>query len=262
MHTQFRYLYRVAILSMCLLPALSMLPGMVYATLPLISDDAGLVGKNTLQLELSNEYTHAKLEDITGRENEFSPIFTYGLFRQLDAVMIIPYTYSSFDDRTFSEVAHEFGGIFTEWKWQIYNQGLFSFAIKPTFGFPASVIKGNENLSSIESSLFLLGTLSLDRVLIHSDLGYYGLFDWATMPSPRWHFSVADEIELSSRWRFVSNFWTEFGGDVAQDNEEWSLIAGMVYTVQDHLDLDIGLEHTSGNVTRNISILAGATIVF
>jgi len=148
-------------------------PDKIRATLPLVSDDAGLVGKNTLQLKLANEYSHSRLNSLTHKENELTAIFTYGLLKRLDAVVAIPYSYRLSVQSEFNTTEQEFAGIFTEWKWQFYTRGHFSLALKPTLGFSTGIVQGNDNLKTTETNVYLLGSFEAPRVFFHCDIGYY-----------------------------------------------------------------------------------------
>ena len=66
-----------------------------FAGIPLITDDAGTLGKGRFQVEVFGEYGHDRDERITARTSDFSATLTYGIVDPLDIVISIPYQFWS-----------------------------------------------------------------------------------------------------------------------------------------------------------------------
>ena len=95
-----------------------LLPAAAFAARPLITDDAGTVGKGTFQVELGFEMSDHRTDDdgVVTREDAFSATTTlsYGLLDNLDVLLGMPYekmklrddgetVHNAFFDRGFRE---------------------------------------------------------------------------------------------------------------------------------------------------------------
>lgn len=65
-------------------------PASVWAALPLITDEAGTVGKGHYQLEVNGQYDHNEEHRVTTTGGQIDPIFSYGITDSIDLVVITP----------------------------------------------------------------------------------------------------------------------------------------------------------------------------
>ena len=88
---------------------------------PLITDDAGTVGKGSVQIELNYQYSHDKNEGVKEDEHEIETVLTYGLIDPLDLVITLPFLFTRSEEEGSRDREEGIGDMSFEVKWRFYS---------------------------------------------------------------------------------------------------------------------------------------------
>jgi hypothetical protein len=240
--------------------------GAAFAAHPLITDDTGTQGKGKSQLEFIGEYGHEKENGVTEKSLEIptTPFFSYGITEAVDLVLGLPY----------QRVETEAGGITTtvrgisdasvELKWRLYEKDGLSFALKPGVSLPT----GDENKGlgngRTSYSTFFITTKEAAPWAFHFNVGYvrneYKLpADENTNRKDIWHVSLASQVEVVKDFNLVANLGMERNPDKTSNTHPAFILGGLIYSVSENLDIDLGVKAGLNKTETDYSVLAGIT---
>jgi hypothetical protein len=77
-----------------------------------------------------------------------------------------------------------------------------------------------------------------------------------------WQVSLAFETEVLSDITAVANIGMERNSDTASSTHPAFLLGGIIYSVSEILDIDLGIKAGLNNPETNYAFLAGATVSF
>ena len=234
-----------------------------WAAHPLITDDTGTQGKGGYEIELNGEFEH---DDEDGVESEVSTItgaLSVGLADALDLVLGIPVQFTRVIEDT--EEGHEttteegISDISIELKWRFWERKGLSFAVKPIVTLPTGERKEGLGGGRITGSLYLISTLEKGPVCFHANVGYIQNENKNDERKELWHASLAMEYVVLDKLKLVANFGVDRNADRAsQTNPGW-VIGGIIYSLTDSLDLDLGVKAGLNDVAPDYSVLMGLT---
>jgi hypothetical protein len=245
------------------------LTGMSYAAHPLITDDTGTQGKGKYQFEFVGEYGHGKENGVTTDTFVIPtvPVLSYGMADTVDLVLSISYQRieTKMDDITTTK--RGISDAFVQVKWRFYEKDEWSCAMKPGATLPTG--DENKGLGNGKSSysMFFITTKELHPWALHLDLGYihneYKLqADEDANRKDIWHASLASEVKVLKDLKAVADIGIERNSDRTSNTDPAFLLAGLVHSITESVDVDFGVK---GGLTRpetNISYLAGLTCRF
>ncbi len=253
---------RVAdILVLC---AILLVPAAAWAAHPLLTDDAGTLGKGKFQLEVNGQYDSDK-ETVNGVSVEATggqagATLSYGVIDTADLVLNVPYLWgkvtedgvSAYDEKGLSDA-------FFEVKWRFSEKDGLSFAVKPGICFPTGSEDKGLGTGKTGYHVFLIGSKEAAPWAFHANLGYIGNDNDTDEEKNIWHASLAATYEIVKDLQIVGNIGGERNTDKAADNDPAFLIFGGIYSLTENFAIDAGVKCGSTSSETDQSLLAGIT---
>lgn len=252
------------------LTAVLILAGQTTAALamhPLITDDTGVQGKANVQLELNGEYNYDKerVDGLSVKEKEWQlgATLSYGITDEVDLVLTMPYLWTKGEEDGLT-VAKEngVGDTVFEAKWRFWEHEGTSLAIKPGISIPTGDEDKGLGAGKVGYSMFLIGTQEIEPIAIHMNLGYQRNENCFDERNDIWHASIAAEWEAVENLKLVANTGIETNPDKESHTDPAFLLGGVVYSVNEELDLDAGVKFGLNKVETDYTLLAGITYRF
>jgi hypothetical protein len=247
-------------------------PVAALAAHPLVSDDTGTLGKGIQQLELTAEA--ARNRDAAGtvevRETggEVAATLSLGLHDRVDLVVGTPTAWSrvSEDGVTVSD-ASGIGDVGVELKVRALELGGFSVALKPGLTLPTGDESQGLGTGAVSYGAVLILSQELGLVSLHANGAYardeYGLAaDRLANRRDRWRGSLAATAEMTHGLQAVANVGVETNGDRASTTHPAFALAGIVYSVNERLDVDLGIKAGLNRAEADLTALAGIAARF
>lgn len=232
---------------------------------PLITDDTGVQGKGKAQLEINGEYNYDKerIDGVSVKEKDWQlgATLSYGITGEVDLVLTTPYLWTKSEENGLT-IAREngVGDAVFEAKWRFWEHEGTSLAIKPGIIFPTG--DEDKGAGKVGYSTFLIATQELEPVTFHVNLGYTRNENCLDERNDIWHASVAAEWEVMEKLKLVANTGIESNPDKESNTDPAFLLGGVVYSVNDDLDLDAGVKFGLNKVETDYTLLAGITYKF
>lgn len=242
----------------------------VYAAHPLITDDTGTQGKGKFQLELNGEYGWEEETEagVTIKEtgSEMAVTVSWGVSEHADIVIGVPYTdYTVKEDGT--TVASEGGvsDVSLEYKHRFFDKDGLSMALKPGISLPTGEEEKGLGNGKTSYSAFFITTKEAEPWAFHFNVGYvrneYRLdADEEANRKDIWHVSLAAQVEAVKDLNFVANVGVERNADKTSDTHPAFGLAGIIYSVNDDLDLDLGVKAGLNDTETDYTALAGLAV--
>jgi len=241
--------------------------GPALAAHPLITDDTGTQGKGRFQLELNGEVSRDRetLGGIKTREDagEAAAVFSAGVTDNVDVVISLPWVWSRLKEDG-ALVADEAGpgdaGL--EVKWRFLARGRFSLALKPGITLPTGDEEKGLGNGKASYSLALIVAWEWERFFIYVNGAYtrneFQLdIDKETNRRDIWHPCIAAGAEVAKGLTVVGNFGMEQSEEKASDTWPAFLIAGIIYSVTENFDIDLGVKRGLNKPEPDLSGMAG-----
>jgi hypothetical protein len=233
-----------------------------FAAHPLITDDAGTVGKGKVQIELNTEYSYDKQDGVKTGTNEVAATLTYGILENLDIVMGVPYQFISVKDASSSTHVNGINDTTLEVKWRFFEHEGFSFAVKPGVILPTG--KEAEGLGSgrVGCSLYFITTKELKPWAFHLNLGYIRNENRGGDEKNLWHASLAGELEVIKDLKAVANIGIERNPEPGSNVHPAFILGGFIYSLSEHVDVDLGIKAGLTKPEVDYAVLGGLTFKF
>ncbi len=237
-----------------------------WAAHPLITDDTGTQGKGGFQVELNGEYEHDDTDAVRTEVTMLSGTFSAGLTERIDLVLGIPVQYARVVEDTGEghDVTTEEGisDVSAEIKWRFYEREGLSFAIKPGVTFPTGDRDKGLGGGRMTCSLYLISTLDAGPACFHANLGYLQNENKNDERCELWHASVAMEYPVWEKLRLVGNVGIDRNPDKASQTDPAFILGGVIYSLNEAVDLDVGVKGGLNDAATDYSVLAGVTWCF
>jgi hypothetical protein len=242
--------------------------GPAFGAHPLITDDTGTQGKGKFQFEFIGEYGHDDEDGVTTKSLLVPtvPVLSYGMTDTMDIVLGTSYEYRRAEDREGASKVDGVTDTSVELKWRCYEREGLSLALKPGITFPTGNDEKGLGSGKVTYSLFLIATYArsaggpfLNGAAFHLNLGYRRNENRVDERRDIWHASLAGETEIAEGLRVVANIGMERNADKSSSTPPVFLLGGIIYSVSENLDIDLGIK---GGLTRpetDYSILTGIT---
>jgi hypothetical protein len=240
-----------------------------FAAHPLITDDAGTQGKGHIQFEFTGEYGHDSENGVTTNTTVFPtiPVLSYGIADTIDLVLGAPHLWIETKQDGVTTRENGFSDASLEVKWRFHEKDGLSFAVKPGITLPTG--DENKGLGNGKASyhVFFISTKDMAPWAFHLNLGYirneYQLqADEEANRKDLWHISFASEVDIVKNLKAVANIGMEKNPDKTSETDPAFLLGGLIYSVTDNLDADVGLKGALNQPETDISYLAGITVRF
>lgn len=232
-------------------------PAACFAAHPLISDDTGTQGRGNFQLEINTDHSRDSDDGIEARAGVVNTALTYGWTDTLDAAVNLPYQHLRGD----GEPDHSgIGDATLLLKWRFYEKNGLSFALKPMVLLPT----GNEDRGlgngRVGYGLHTLATFAMERLTLLGNIGYMHNENRIDARSDIWNISAAALYNLTSKARWIFDIGTYRNSDPAVDMNPAFALTGLIYGVNEKLDLDAGFKKGLNKAEADASWGVGLTV--
>mgnify|MGYP000252833323 CR=1 FL=1 len=250
---------RILSLLLFLLPLFST---SAFAAHPLITDDTGTQGKGRFQLEVNSEVNYDKESEAGVKTKttggEVGTIISYGIIDNVDIVLGVPYQWFKVkeDGETISR-EKGISDISLELKWRFYERDGWSFALKPGVTFPAGNEKKDLGTGRVTYSIFFITTKEIEPLAFHLNLGYMRNENKLDERKDMWHFSLASEVKLIKNLKVVANIGAGRNPERVSHKHPAFILGGLIYSVVENFDIDIGIKGGLNKPETDLTILAG-----
>ncbi len=237
------------------------LAGKAHAAHPLITDDAGTQGKGKAQVEFIGEYDHEKKDGVTTDSvvAPTIPVLSYGMTDAVDIVLGIPYEHVRTSDSQSAATADGISDASVELKWRFYENNGLSFALKPGITLPTGNDEKGLGAGRATSHLYFITTKEVKPWTFHINLGYIRNENKVNEKIDIWHASLAGVLDVLKNLKAVANIGTESDRDKASKTDPGFILGGLIYSISENLDFDIGIKKGFNNHGTDYSIPAGIT---
>ncbi|MCE5311684.1 MAG: transporter [Nitrospiraceae bacterium] len=229
---------------------------------PLLTDDTGVQGKGKYELELG--YKHERNSDagVKTRTSEFAATLAIGASDSLDVELSLPYRYirtkDSGDITNEDGLADSYAGI----KWKLFEKDGLSLALKTGVTMPSGDYKRGLGTGRAGYQAFVLATKEFKPFAVHLNAGWIGNQNRIDERRNIWHLSAAAEYEFVKNLRAVADVGTVKNKDKTSGTNPVYMLGGLVYTVNQNLDLDIGIKGGLNKAENDVTYLLGITFRF
>ncbi len=235
-----------------------------WAAHPLITDDTGTQGKGKFQLEVNGQYDWDReaTEDgmVKSRGGQAAATLSYGILDNVDLIFSLPYLWGNTEVnevKVYSEKG--IGDATLDAKVRLWEKSGFSVALKPGISFPTGDKDKGLGTGKLGGHVYLIASREIGSWALHGNLGYIRNENDAGERRDIWHVSFA------STWEVVKNL--KLAADIgAERNTDWNskkppafLIGGIIYSISDRLDLDLGVKFGLTEPEPDFSLMAGLT---
>jgi len=260
-----------AALLAALLAALAV-PATAHAAHPLVSDDAGTLGASVIQLELgaAGARDRSQAEGVRSREEAslLVAVFGWGLRDDLDLVVGLPLAWSrSTLDGSGTSTVSGMGDLLLEAKWRFLEAGNLGLALKAGLALPTGDVNRGLGTGRPSFCVALLATRSLGPVTLTLNAAfahdeYARTEDRQGARPDHWHASAALESEVTDGLRLVANLGLETSTDRADHTPPVFALGGVISSVTDRFDVDVGVRVGLTSPEPDLVLLAGLAARF
>jgi hypothetical protein len=192
---------------------------------------------------------------------------TAGILDSLDMVLSYPYTWQKIDENSLNTINNSgLNDLSMALKWRFLELGPTSFAIKPSITFPTGNRDRSLGAGRAGYAATLISTVELKPVSVHANVGYtnqkYTDSDKDGSRQHLWNLSLAATMEVMKGLQLVAEVGT--GTNPDKRNTTWPtfMTGGVIYSVIESLDLDLGVKGGLTTPAQDIAVLAGITCKF
>ncbi|HNQ34786.1 MAG TPA: transporter [bacterium] len=244
-----------------MLIAFSAAPARAYH--PLVTDDAGTLGRGGWQLEVNGEFGRDREGAEKAVASELSATLGYGLGENLDLILGLPYLDQKLKTGGATVYSEEgLGDLVLELKWLFHQSDGLALALKPTLTLPTGKEERGLGNGRPTGGLVFIATRELNSGALHLNAGYLYNDNRLGDRKDIWHLSLAGEWAVTEKFKLVGNIGTERNPDPGDSQDPAFFIAGFVYQVSERLSLDLGLKTGLNDAADDSAFLAGMTILF
>ena len=241
-----------------------MLGAPVYAAHPLITDDTETQGKGKFQLEVLGQagYDRDKARDTITKNATPTIQLTYGLVDKVDLVVASTYQWNRTSDHGTVSNENGIGDATLAVKWRFFEKDGYSLAIKPLFTFPSGDWDRGLGNGKATGSIYLIGTKDIKPFAFHINGAYIRNENKMGQEVSLWHASLAAEYEVIKNLKIVGNIGAQRNVVRGDDTPPCFLLGGVIYSLTEKIDLDIGYKYGITRPEIDHTVLAGITIKF
>ncbi len=243
------------------------MPAVTWAAHPLITDDAGTQGKGKLQLEVNGQYDTDKetTAGVTTKTTggQAAATLSYGITEDTDLVLSQPYLWGKVTENGVN--AYDEKGIadtIFEVKYRFFEKVGYSLAVKPGISFATGNEEKGLGTGKTGYHVFLIGSKEAAPWSFHANLGYIRDENTANENVDIWHSSLAATYEVIKNLKIVGDVGMEKNRDKAADNDPAFVLAGVIYSLSEKFDIDLGVKTGLTSSETDLSVMAGTTFRF
>jgi hypothetical protein len=114
----------------------------------------------------------------------------------------------------------------------------------------------------LAGQIFFIVTQEVEPFAFHVNLGYIRNENNAGEHNDIWHASLAGTWEVVKNLQLVANIGIKRNSDSDANDDPSFLIGGIIYSINDNLDIDCGVKVGLNDADADISALAGLAFRF
>ena len=242
----------------CVLAVSLLAPCGVLAAHPLVTDDAGTLGRGKLQMELASEVgSHRQGQgsvELKESMGEVAAVLSLGLLENVDLVLGAPWAWSR-TSQGGAVVSDEkgFGEATVELKWRFFEREGFSLALKPGLTFGG----GDTAFGAAFIATQVVGPFSFHANVAYTRNEFELQADRAANRSDIWHGSIGVAAEVLKGLQAVANVGAETNGERGSGTWPAFALGGVVYALTENLDLDLGVKRGLNSAEPELTAMAG-----
>lgn len=253
----------------CAITLLLLSAGTSFAAHPLISDDAGTLGKGNMQVELNTEIGTDKetaggsTTKTTGKQVATS--FGIGVSDKIDVTVGVtrPWGDGDIDGASFNDAGSADFSLAI--KWQVYEQERLSIAVKPQLGYSYAVGAPDDHTVSYGAALVV--SKECEPFAVHLNIGYtYNDYNRAEVRdasrSSSMSYSLAGTYEVIKNLKLVADIGAATNEDKASNDMQVFGLGGIMYSLSKNADLSTGLKVGLTKPEADLTGLVGVTLKF
>lgn len=255
----------------CAATLLLLTAGTSFAAHPLVSDDAGTLGKGTIQVELNGDFGSDKesRERTTSKykSSQVAATVGIGVTDKIDVTFgyTRPWGDGDVDGTPFKDVGSSDFSL--SMKWQVYEHEGFSIAVKPQIGYSYAVgVPENDYTMSYGTALIF--TKEIEPFAFHLNVGYtYNDYNLAAVRDANrnsiWNFSLGTTYDVvKEKLKAVVDFGATTNEDKTVSEMPVFGLAGLIYSVNKNVDLSAGIKVGLTEPENDLTGTFGATLKF
>lgn len=256
--------------ALCLAIQTHCLIATAFAAHPMITDDAGTLGKGTIQVELNGDIgtdrnTHS--EHTTYNSSQIATTIGFGVADKIDVTF--GYTRPWGDGDVNGTAFHDNGSndLGLNMKLHLFEHEGISFAVKPQIGY-SYILGGQENDYTMSYGLSLILTKEFEPFALHANVGYtYNDYNLASDRDANrdslWNFSLAATYDVIKEKLKIA---ADFGANTSQDKLYNEMLvyglAGFIYSLNKNIDLSAGIKAGLTEPETDLTGTFGLTLKF
>jgi hypothetical protein len=237
---------------------------------PLVTDDAGTLGRGNRQLELNAEWAQEHVDATDGattslheHARELVAALALGVHDRADVVLSVPLAWSEVREHGAGRERNGgVGDVGLELKWRAFERGSFSFAVKPGLTFPTGNEARGLGAGAIGYGAAVIASQALGPVALHLNAAWtrqnFGTAeDRAAHRDHVFHGSVALVGSPLERLQLLANVGLETNAEHGEEVAPAFALAGAIWSVTGALDLDVGVKVGLSDPEADLALLAG-----
>lgn len=243
--------------------------GTSFAAHPLISDDAGTLGKGNMQVELNTEIgtdretTGGSITKTSGKQVATS--FGIGVSDKIDVAVSVtrPWGDGDIDGASFNDAGS--ANFSLAIKWQAYEQETLSIAVKPQLGYSYAVGAPGDHTVSYGAALIV--SKEFEPFAVHLNIGYtHNDYNRAEVRGASRNnimsYSLAGTFEVIKNLKLVADVGATTNEDKTSHDMPVFGLGGIIYTLNKNADLSAGLKVGLTKPEADLAELFGVTFKF
>ena len=243
--------------------------GTSFAAHPLISDDAGTLGKGNMQVELNGDISSDK-ETAGGSTTktagkQLAATFGIGVTDKIDVTggFTRPWGSGDVDGAIFNDTGS--ADFSLSMKWQVYEHEGFSVAVKPQLGYSYAV--GTTDDYAVSYGAALVVSKEFEPFAVHLNAGYaYNNYNLTAVKdasrSSILNVSVAGTYEVIKNLKMVADVGAATNGDKESNIMPVFGLVGVIYSLNKNVDLSAGIKVGLTKPEDDLTGTFGATFKF
>lgn len=198
---------------------------------------------------------------MTERTTQAAAPLTCGMLDNLDVAVGLPWLKAEAEGE--SAAKNGMSDISISAKWRLYERESLSFALRPGITLlPTGNDSKGLGSGKVAYSLFFITTQELKPFIVHLNLGYICNENKLDERVDIWHASLAGEFAATKALRIVFNVGQEKNPDPLADKNPAYVLAGLIYSVTESLDVDCGFKRALNDAEPDYTILGGIALRF
>ena len=242
---------RPAAAFVALFPLLAGAPA--WASHPLLTEDAGVLGKGVREFELHGERSRGD----GSRSSEVLVKLGYGVGATLDAEVELPYAREVDADGTVTSGRGDAG---VAVKWRFYESQGLRLAVKPGLLLPTGRDESGLGAGRTRWSANFAAAYELGRVELIAHLGYTDNRNRIDELRSLRHQSIAVRFEATQKLRLVVDVARDSSPDPASPGYAREIVYGGTYALSDDIDLGLGFKKGLNDRADDRGLRAGVKL--